>query len=119
MPQDTPSRHLPQFMVRFPEGMRERIAEAAKQNQRSMNAEIISRLEESFKNPFDELQDPKTAKQTAGFLKLVLEAVRMSEGSDKVFYIGSRNAGDDPGEDSLLGISEAHPEPDDDPTPSR
>lgn len=48
MAQDTPSRHLDQFLVRFPEGMRDRIAEAAKSNQRSMNAEIVDRLKKSF-----------------------------------------------------------------------
>ncbi len=44
-----PSRTAPQFVVRFPnEGMRDRIAEAAKANNRSMNAEIVARLERSF-----------------------------------------------------------------------
>jgi len=44
-----PSRTAPQFVIRFPdEGMRDRIAEAAKKNGRSMNAEIVSRLEESL-----------------------------------------------------------------------
>ncbi|WP_162588343.1 Arc family DNA-binding protein [Variovorax sp. RA8] len=36
------------YIVRFPEGMRDRIAEAAKANNRSMNAEILQRLEDSF-----------------------------------------------------------------------
>lgn len=43
-----PSRTADQFVVRFPEGMRDRIADAAKANNRSMNAEIIQRLEHSF-----------------------------------------------------------------------
>lgn len=43
-----PSRVAEQFVVRFPDGMRGRIAEAAKANNRSMNAEIVARLEESF-----------------------------------------------------------------------
>lgn len=38
-------------MLRLPDGMRDRIAEAAKANGRSMNAEIISRLETSFADP--------------------------------------------------------------------
>lgn len=42
------SRDLNKFLVRMPEGMRGRIAEAAKANNRSMNAEIIARLEGSF-----------------------------------------------------------------------
>lgn len=37
------------YIVRFPDGMRDRIAEEAKKNSRSMNAEIIARLEKSFR----------------------------------------------------------------------
>jgi len=43
-----PSRGVDQFMVRFPNGMRDRIREVADKNGRSMNAEIIARLEASF-----------------------------------------------------------------------
>ncbi len=39
------SRVADKFVVRMPEGMRERIAEIAKGNHRSMNAEIIIGLE--------------------------------------------------------------------------
>lgn len=35
-------------MIRLPDGMRDRIREAAEQNNRSMNAEIVARLEETF-----------------------------------------------------------------------
>jgi len=39
-------------MVRFPDGMRDRIRDEADKNGRSMNAEIIARLEASFEqNP--------------------------------------------------------------------
>lgn len=47
-PQDTPSRHADKYIVRFPEGMRDKIAAAAEENGRSMNAEIIARLQASF-----------------------------------------------------------------------
>lgn len=40
-----PSRTAEQFVVRFPDGMRDKIAELAKKNNRSMNAEIVQRLE--------------------------------------------------------------------------
>lgn len=36
------------FVVRFPAQMREQIAEAAKHYRRSMNSEIVARLEQSF-----------------------------------------------------------------------
>lgn len=41
---DYPSRTSDQFSVRFPDGMRDEIARSAKDNGRSMNAEIIARL---------------------------------------------------------------------------
>ena len=40
-----PSRKLDQFVIRLPDGMREQLAETAKQNNRSMNSEIVARLE--------------------------------------------------------------------------
>lgn len=43
-----PSRTAEQFVLRLPEGMRGRIAEVAKASGRSMNAEIVARLEASF-----------------------------------------------------------------------
>ncbi|WP_394779080.1 Arc family DNA-binding protein [Undibacterium sp.] len=45
-----PSRTADQFVLRLPEGMRDRIASVAKDANRSMNAEIIGRLEATFKN---------------------------------------------------------------------
>ena len=45
----TENRSKPdQYQLRFPPGMRDRLKAAAIGNGRSMNAEIISRLEESF-----------------------------------------------------------------------
>lgn len=49
-----PSRTAPQFVVRMPDDdFRNRIAEAAKANNRSMNAEILARLERSFADQGD------------------------------------------------------------------
>lgn len=48
-----PSDQAERFQVRMPAGMRDRIAQAAKENGRSMNAEIIHRLERTFE--IDEL----------------------------------------------------------------
>lgn len=42
------SRDSDKFMLRLPDGMRARIAEVAKGNGRSMNTEIVTRLQESF-----------------------------------------------------------------------
>lgn len=41
-------RESDKFMLRIPNGMRDRIKVAAAQSSRSMNAEIVSRLEASF-----------------------------------------------------------------------
>lgn len=40
------------FMLRLPDGMRDRIKSAADLNGRSMNAEIIATLDEKYPNPF-------------------------------------------------------------------
>lgn len=47
-PQDTESRHADKYVVRLPDGMRDRIREASEANGRSMNAEIVARLQASF-----------------------------------------------------------------------
>lgn len=52
MAQDTPSRKLDQYIVRFPDGMRDDLKKLAERNGRSLNAEIIHRLAESME-PYD------------------------------------------------------------------
>jgi len=42
------SRTADKFVVRLPDGMREQISEVAKESNRSMNSEIITRLEYSL-----------------------------------------------------------------------
>ena len=44
-----PSELQERFIIRMPPNMREQLTEAARKNNRSMNAEVISRLEQSFK----------------------------------------------------------------------
>lgn len=41
-------RDSDKFMLRLPDGMRDRIRDAAEANSRSMNAEIVARLEASL-----------------------------------------------------------------------
>lgn len=45
MSEDRKPQSADKYIVRFPDGMRDKIAETAKANNRSMNAEIISRME--------------------------------------------------------------------------
>jgi plasmid stability protein len=53
-PQDTASRHADKYIVRLPDGMRDRIAFAAEESGRSMNAEIVARLEASLSGDGDQ-----------------------------------------------------------------
>lgn len=78
-----PSRTAAQFVVRLPDGMRERIAEAAEMNARSMNAEIVARLQESF--------EPRTVKidmtveegATVGDIKRAIERLKPEISADQ------------------------------------
>jgi len=45
---NTSSQSLEKFIVRLPAGMRDAIGIAARKNRRSMNAEIVARLAQSF-----------------------------------------------------------------------
>ncbi len=53
MVQRTPSRALDKIIIRLPDGLRERIANVAKANNRSSNAEIVSTLEAAYPHPVD------------------------------------------------------------------
>lgn len=55
MATDTPNtgRDSDKFMLRFPDGMRDRLKEAAKANNRTMNAEIVARLQDSLTPKLD------------------------------------------------------------------
>lgn len=49
--QDTPSRDLEKVIVRLPDGMRDLLKATAAANNRSMNAEIVERLQQSLELP--------------------------------------------------------------------
>ena len=49
MSSDFPSRGLDKFVLRLPDGMRDKIGAAARNNRRTMTAEIVARLELSFR----------------------------------------------------------------------
>ena len=52
-----PGRGSDQFPLRLPDGMRERIKEQADRNGRSMNAEIVAKLEQSLLLPSVEISE--------------------------------------------------------------
>ena len=57
----TVTRESDKFMLRLPNGMRDLIAKEAKKNGRSMNAEIVSRLQDTFVVE-SEIEDFKASK---------------------------------------------------------
>lgn len=73
-----PSRTADQFVVRLPGGMRDLISETAKAASRSMNAEIVARLQQSLeaKQSAEELHREIEAQQVAldGYRAAVLSA---------------------------------------------
>ncbi|MCQ0990351.1 Arc family DNA-binding protein [Jiella marina] len=71
-----PAQPQDKYVLRLPDGMRDRIKAAADVNNRSMNAEIIARLEGSFIDDASEQierQDRMLSEQTAAFLSLAEE----------------------------------------------
>lgn len=52
-----PSQNQDKFVLRLPDGMRDRIKTAAEANNRSMNAEIVAALEEKFPKPLGAVED--------------------------------------------------------------
>lgn len=80
-----PHQGSDKYIVRFPDGMRDRIAEAAKANNRSMNSEIIARLEASFQSPesavslLNKIMDEREARMLEAVTKKTLELLEASE----------------------------------------
>lgn len=74
MASETTGRESDKFMLRLPDGMRDRIRVEAESNKRSMNAEIVSRLQESLDAP---------ARQAAAMLKAQADALRSQHESMK------------------------------------
>jgi len=57
------------FNLRFEDGMRARLEDAAKKNNRSLHAEIIDRLRASFEGPSLELRVAELERHVAELLK--------------------------------------------------
>lgn len=61
------------FIVRMPDGMRERIRLAAERNNRSMNAEIVNALERAFPEVSGAGEESGDAAEALEALRKVLE----------------------------------------------
>jgi len=85
MSSDFPSRGLDKFVLRLPEGMRDKIGVAARTNKRTMNAEIIQRLDASFSSTNEPLQVVKENTAEADmFLELKSLRAEFAELTDKI-----------------------------------
>lgn len=73
-----PSETADRFIVRLPEGMRDRIREEAEKSGRSMNAEIVVRLEQSLNGAFLNLS-------TEGFVNLIKRFEAAVEASEDLY----------------------------------
>ncbi|NPD15775.1 Arc family DNA-binding protein [Xinfangfangia sp. D13-10-4-6] len=90
-----PSEKQERFIVRFPDGMRDRIKAAAEANNRSMNAEIVATLEEKYPSEppdlgtiFHELA------QLSGVLNMMTEKDRRDAVATKLKDLERRGAQD-------------------------
>ena len=87
-PQESESRSFDKYIVRFPDGMRECIAEAAKASNRSMNAEIVARLQASFEPSTSGLATAAITKlldeQYERLMALVREAIAVEKSTPAV-----------------------------------
>ncbi|SDR18104.1 Arc family DNA-binding protein [Paraburkholderia tuberum] len=72
-----PSETQERFIVRLPDGMRDKIAAAAKASGRSMNAEIVARLQESFELT-DDVNRGSALTLPTGLIKKIGEQVEAS-----------------------------------------
>ncbi|MBI1453614.1 Arc family DNA-binding protein [Acinetobacter sp. FL51] len=57
------------YNLRLPQELKDKIAESAKELNRSMNADIVARLEESFEQKFTDLESIPLEKLLAVVLK--------------------------------------------------
>ncbi len=83
-----PGRGSDQFMLRLPDGMRERIRKAAEDAGRSMNAEIVDRLDDSFSWP--SIRDALS--QERAYLERTVESLRseLEQAKENLANVDSR-----------------------------
>jgi len=78
------SKKPDQFIVRLPDGMRDRIKAAAEDNNRSMNAEIVATLQEAYPTPTD---DPMSALDFFAFVTRLTKSPDPAEQKKKLIEV--------------------------------
>lgn len=79
-----PSEQQDRFIIRLPDGMRDKLAVVAKANGRSMNAEIVSRLEQTLQT--DEETEASLADHEKRIDQLEAQVSRLLERAGLVDY---------------------------------
>lgn len=75
----TPKQTDPQFKLRLPAELKEQIEQAAEENNRSMNAEIVARLESSFVFGVSVAEELQLMDKIAELAERVVKRVREEE----------------------------------------
>jgi hypothetical protein len=72
------------FVVRLPNGMRQEIADVARRSRRSMNAEIVTRLERSLlENDHVEIADKELSTATTQPLRVAADSSSQTNGEEE------------------------------------
>jgi hypothetical protein len=74
-----PSQDFDRFIVRLPPGMRERIRVAAEAEDRSMNAEIVARIADSFRSPARESELWKALERRDLLVQQLIDALEKAD----------------------------------------
>jgi Arc-like DNA binding dprotein len=82
------SQELRPVMTRIPEALRRRLEREAEQNRRSMNAEIIRRLEDSFRRQDQQELIAETVEKTLAALEATREALGPAPPAEPKSYGG-------------------------------
>ncbi|EGR4068079.1 Arc family DNA-binding protein [Vibrio cholerae] len=78
------SRNINPFGLRMPAELKEKLEEEAKKNMRSLNAELVARLEESFGNNITNSSTNQEIAELTYQVKLLLQVIREKEQLGKV-----------------------------------
>lgn len=109
MAQDTPSRDLEKIIIRLPDGMRDRLKDEATKNNRSLNAEVVARLEHSMSPAFQGIEPelleslPRFALQSARATEKLLDQ------SDRLFELLDAALFSDEAREALKKARSANP----------
>jgi hypothetical protein len=80
---ETKIANIPPFGLRMRSGLKTRLEEAAKANGRSLNSEIVARLEQSFREKGHGVSSPSSADQEKRLTALEEEIMSLMIGQEK------------------------------------